>query len=230
VQAFVVPSKFTIEKLRMHGFPRQKLIHIPSFFNFEFISKKSPITYEPFALYIGRIEPEKGILTLIQSFENTEFHLKIIGFSNNGFDTELKAYLRGKNHHIEFLGEMRFDEIQTYLSKCAFTIVPSECYDNFPNTILESFAFEKCVIATNTGSLKEIVIDNETGLLFKLKDSQDLRSKVAYLFRDEGVCRTLGKNAFNTLHKEYSSQGHYKNLINLFEKVIQDYQPVKKLA
>ena len=40
------------------------------------------------------------------------------------------------------------------ICECAFTIVPSEWYDNFPNTILESFAFRKCVVATNIGSLK----------------------------------------------------------------------------
>src|SRR4029079_19269786 len=54
VDAFVVPSKFTLEKLRSYGFPSQKLVHIPSFFNFQTISKELQITYEPFALYIGR--------------------------------------------------------------------------------------------------------------------------------------------------------------------------------
>ena len=167
VQAFVVPSKFTLEKLRDYGFPAESLVHIPSFFNFQSISKELQITYEPFALYIGRIEPEKGLLTMVKSFENTEFNLKIIGFSISGFDEELKDYLKDKNHNIEFLGKKGFDEIQIYLSKCSFTVVPSEWYDNFPNTILESFAFKKCAIATNTGSLKELVIDNETGLLFR---------------------------------------------------------------
>lgn len=224
IQAFVVPSKFTLEKLMVHGFPQQSLVHIPSFFNFEFISTKSEITYEPFALYIGRIEPEKGLLTLVKSFEDTSFHLKIIGFSSTGFDEELKDYLKDKNHHIEFLGKKGFDEIQVYLSKCSFTIVPSEWYDNFPNTLLESFAFKKCAIATNTGSLKELVIDNETGLLFKIKDVEDLRSKIAWLFGNETICRNLGENAFNMLNKEYSAGEHFKKLNNLFNKVVENYK------
>lgn len=228
VQAFVVPSKFTLEKLRDYGFPKQSLVHIPSFFNFQSISKELQVAYEPFALYIGRIEPEKGLLTLIKSFENTEFNLKVIGFSMSGFDEELKDYLEGKKHHIEFLGKKGFDEIQIYLSKCSFTVVPSEWYDNFPNTLLESFAFKKCAIATNTGSLKELVIDNETGLLFKLKDVQDLRSKITYLFGNGAICQNLGENAFNKLNKEYSAQEHYKKLNHLFEKVLEDYRIEKK--
>lgn len=230
IQAFVIPSNFTLEKLNIFGFPQQSLVHIPSFVNFQFISKELQITYEPFALYIGRIEPEKGLLTLVKSFENTEFNLKIVGFSNSGFEEELKDYLKDKNHHIEFLGRKEFDEIQIYLSKCSFTIVPSEWYDNFPNTILESFAFKKCTIATNIGSLKELVINNETGLLFKIKDFQDLKSKISYLFGNETICQNLGENAFNMLNKEYSAQEHYNKLIKLFKNVIENYQTVKKLV
>lgn len=228
VQAFVVPSKFTLEKLRIHGFPKEHLVHIPSFFNFEFISKELKITYEPFALYIGRIESEKGLLTLVKAFENTTFHLKIIGFSITGFDDELKDYLKDKNHHIEFLGKKGFDEIQVYLSKCSFTIVPSECYDNFPNSLLESFAFKKCAVTTNTGGLKELVIDNETGLLFEIKDIPDLKKKITYLFSNEAICQNLGENAFNKLNNEYSAREHYKKLSNLFENVVTNYQTANK--
>lgn len=227
VQAFVVPSKFTLGKLQQHGFPQNKLVHIPSFFNFEFITNKQEITYEPFALYIGRIESEKGLLSLVKAFENTNFNLKIIGFSSTGFEDELKDYLKDKKHHIEFLGKKGFDEIQYYLSKCSFTLVPSEWYDNFPNTLLESFAFKKCAVATNTGSLKELVIDNETGLLFKLKDIDDMRSKVSYLFSNNDICKKLGENAFDMLNKEYSSSEHYKKLDTLFETVVENYRTRK---
>ena len=224
IQAFVVPSRFTLEKLAVYGLPKSKLIHIPSFFNFSSIPEKSKTVYLPYSLYVGRIEPEKGLLTLVKAFENTPFNLKIIGFSTGGFEQELKEYLQDKNHNIEFLGRKSFVEIQSYLNKCAFTIVASEWYDNFPNTILESFAFRKCVIATNTGSLKEIVIDNETGLLFSLKDIMDLRKKVEYLFRNETICRQLGENAFNKLNNEYSENRHYCALINLFNQVIEQHR------
>ena len=224
VQAFVVPSMFTLEKLQAHGFPKQNLIHIPSFFNFESVSKDLKISYEPFALYIGRIEPEKGLLTLVKSFENTNFKLKIIGFSASEFDKELQEYLKDKNHNIEFLGRKDFNEIQVYLSKCLFTLVPSEWYDNFPNTILESFAFKKCVVATNTGSLKELVLDNQTGLLFNIKDINDLRSKITHLFNNNSDCEQLGEKAFKLLNDKYSGKEHYNKLINLFNTVVANFQ------
>jgi glycosyltransferase involved in cell wall biosynthesis len=224
IQVFVVPSMFTIEKLKAYGLPSSKIVHIPTFFNFRSIPEAPEISYEPFALYVGRIEPEKGLLTLIKAFESTGFNLKIIGFSTSGFDDELKNYLKNKNENIEFLGRKSFNEIQGYLCKCAFTIVPSEWYDNFPNSILESYAFRKCVIATNIGSLKEMVLDGETGLLFKIKNHLDLREKITRLFNNGAECRRLGLNAFARLNTEYSEKEHYVKLIKIFSSVIEAYQ------
>jgi len=223
IQAFVVPSMFTIEKLKTYGLPASKVVHVPTFFNFQSISATSEISYEPFALYIGRIEAGKGLMTLVKAFEGTDFNLKIIGFSSSGFEDELKSYVQNKTANIEFLGRKSFNEIQHYLSKCAFTVAPSEWYDNFPNSILESFAFRKCVIATNIGSLKEMVSDNETGLLFKIKDHQELREKISYLFQNEAECRRLGLNAFARLNTEYSEKQHYDRLIKIFSSVIEGY-------
>ena len=224
IQAFVVPSMFTIEKLKAYGLPSSKIVHIPTFFNFQSIPETSEISYEAFALYIGRIEPEKGLLTMVKAFEGTRFNLKIIGFSTSGFDEELKNYVRDKNGNIEFLGRKSFEEIQNYLRKCAFTIVPSELYDNFPNSILESFAFKKCVVATNIGSLKEMVLADETGLLFKIKDHLGLREKITYLFDNKVECMRLGLNAFARLNAEYSEKEHYNKLIKIFSSVVEAYR------
>jgi len=226
IQAFVVPSRFTRDKLIEYGIPGSKLVHIPTFFNFRSNDQRSETEYRPFALYVGRIEPEKGLMTLVRAFENTGFNLKIIGFSSSGFEEQVKDYLRNKQHHVEFLGKKSFEGIKPYLNTCAFTIVPSECYDNFPNSVLESFAFRKCVVATNTGSLKEVVLNRETGLLFDLKNVADLRNKIEYLFANTELCREMGENAFRRLQNEYSAEKHYCSLINLFGQVVAQHKHV----
>src|ERR1044072_5461497 len=96
IQSFVVPSKFTMEKLESYGFAKSKLMHVPTFFNKRSLLPDSKIKYGSFALYIGRIEPEKGLMTLIRSFENTGLNLKIIGFSSSGYENEVKKYLENK--------------------------------------------------------------------------------------------------------------------------------------
>ena len=217
IDAFVVPSSFTLSKLEQYGIKSSKLNHIPTFFNKKEDDPK--VEYRPFALYVGRIEKQKGLFTLIKTFVGTDFNLKIIGFSNNGYENELKAYLEGERHNIEFLGRMDFAQIVPYLKSCLFTVVPSEWYDNFPNVILESFAYKKAVIATDFGSLPELVKNDETGFLFKYADVDDFRQKVRLMFENERHAKEMGEHAYEQICSMYSPDVHYAKLMDLFNCV-----------
>lgn len=218
IDAFVVPSSFTMERLKEYGISQEKLNHIPTFFNLKEINPQ--VEYKPFMLFVGRIEKQKGLMTLIRAFENTEYNLKIIGFSNDGYEDELKNYLNNKKHNIEFLGRKNFEEIVPYLKTCLCTTVPSEWYDNFPNVILESFAYKKPVIATNFGSLPELVHDNQTGLTFHYADISDFKSKIKFMFDNVEKAKYMGENGYEQVLTLYSPQQHYKQLFSLFNKVI----------
>jgi glycosyltransferase involved in cell wall biosynthesis len=218
VDAFVVPASFTLNKLHQYGIPEEKLYHIPTFFN----GKEEPlqIEYQPFFLYVGRIEKEKGLKTLVQAFVNTDRRLKIIGFSSDDYDADLKNYLQGEKHAIEFLGKMNFADIIPYLSTCLCVIVPSEWYDNFPNVILESFAYKKPVIATNIGSLPELVQTNETGFTFEYASVISLKEKIEYFLNNPLEAKRMGENAYSKLINNYSPQIHYSQLIHLFNSLL----------
>lgn len=235
VDAFVVPSTFTISKLHEYGIPHEKLHHIPTFFN---LKEENPqVEYQPFVLFVGRIEKQKGLMTLVKAFEDLPYNLNIIGFSNDGYEDELKQYLGrpingdmnieetctyGKNGNIHFLGRKKFDEIVPYLKSCLCTVVPSEWYDNFPNVILESFAYKKAVIATNFGSLPELVHDGDTGLTFKYADPKDLQERVEYMLAHPELAKQMGEKGYKLIETKYSPQTHYQTLMNLFGKVIEE--------
>lgn len=222
IDAFVVPSSFTLGKLQEYGIPKNKLYHIPTFFN---LKEENPIVeYKPFILFVGRIEKQKGLMTLIKAFENTNYNLKIIGFSNDGYEDELKNYLVGKKHNIEFLGRKNFEEIIPYLKNCLCTTVPSEWYDNFPNVILESFAYKKAVIATDFGSLPELVHNNETGLTFKYANINDFKEKIVYIFEHNEEAKKMGENGYKQILSSYSPTQHYTQLIQLFNQIINKYE------
>lgn len=214
IDAFVVPSEFTLKKLNEYGISKEKLHHIPTFFNLK--EEKPNVEYHPYFLFVGRIEKQKGLMTLIKAFENTTYKLKIIGFSNDGYEDKLKNYLEGKQHHIEFLGRKSFDEIIPYLKSCLCTLVPSEWYDNFPNVVLESYAYKKAVIATDFGSLRYMVEDGKTGLTFKYKDVEDLRSKIVYMYEHQEYAQNMGEKAYQQLVVKYSPAVHYEMLMKLF--------------
>ena len=221
IEKFIFPSSFTLNKYIEGGYPKEKLVYLPTPFNENTLRKDLEISYEPFALYIGRIDPDKGLETLIDAFVGTDFKLKIIGFSSvPGFQEKLEKKLAEKQHRIEFLGKMDFFKMQEYLARCLFTVIPSEWYDNLPNTLLESYAFGKCVVATNLGSLSENVESGKTGLLFKCKDFQELRAQAETLFSNASLAVQYGKNAKHLLEEKFSGENHVHNLLDLFQSAI----------
>lgn len=234
IDQFVVPSEFTYEKLHEYGIPYEKLNHVPTFFNLKEMDPQ--VEYKPYVLFVGRIEKQKGLMTLIKAFEELPYELKIIGFSNDGYENELKAYLGrpvnasesldstiyGKNGNIQFLGKMTFEEIAPYLKSCLCTTVPSEWYDNFPNSLIESYAFKKAVIATDFGSLQYMVVDGETGLKFKYADIEDFRQKITLMFEHQDEAKKMGEAGYKLVETKYSPEAHYKSLMELMEKVVKN--------
>ena len=221
ISKFIFPSTYTMSKFVENGYDENKCVHIPTLFNDNTIRKDLQIEYKPFALFIGRTDPDKGLMTLLDAFIGTDFNLKIIGFSSvAGYYEKLQLYVKGKKHNIEFLGKMEFNKMQEYLSKCLFTIVPSEWYDNLPNSILESYAMHKCVVATNVGSLTENILDKKTGLLFNYKDAEDLKAKITYLFEHPEKAKEYGEMARRQIDTKFSIENHVKKVCEVFEEVV----------
>jgi glycosyltransferase involved in cell wall biosynthesis len=221
ISAFVIPSKFTISKFVEYGVKEDKIYHIPTFFNKSTIND-SNIEYHDFVLYIGRVDQDKGLMTLIKAFERSKRKLIIIGDSSSNYNYILQKYLDGKDHNIEFIGKLAFTEIQEYLRTCLFTICPSEWYDNFPNTILESFAFKKMVIASNIGSLTELVEHKYSGLLFQTGNWEELEELIEVSFINKTTTINMGIQAYEKLSTEYSSELHYSRLLTVFNKLIDE--------
>lgn len=176
-------------------------------------------------------------MTLVKAFEELSYELKIIGFSNDGYEDSLKQYLGrpikgdsnieesctyGKNGNIQFLGKKTFEEIVPYLKTCLCTTVPSEWYDNFPNSLIESYAFKKAVIATDFGSLQYMVKEGETGLKFKYADIEEFREKICWMFEHQDEVQKMGEAGYNLIETIYSPEAHYKALIELMERVVRN--------
>lgn len=219
ISAFVIPSDFTAQKFREWRALSKKIHCIPTFYNNTYDDDTDKVRYENFFLYIGRVDPDKGLMTLVRAFEETPYKLIIIGSSIEGYDGILKEYLKDKNHNISFTGKLDFKNIQPYLKSCLCTICPSVSYDNLPNSVLESYGNKKAVIASKLGSLIDLIIDNQTGLCFSHGNHIELRSKVEYLYANQSEAIRLGEQAYDKLLTDYSESLHYDSLLHLFNSV-----------
>jgi glycosyltransferase involved in cell wall biosynthesis len=222
VSYIVAPSSFTISKLKLK-LSKNHFVHIPTFIN---PAEKYNPKLGDYALYAGRIEEEKGIMTLIKAFEGTKHKLKIVGKSSTEYDEKIREYVEdSKISNIEFTGFKQGEELWNIYRKARCVIVPAEWYENMPNMLLEGMLFSKPLIVSNLGSLKELITNNQNGLLFEPKNVTELRKKIELIFKNDKLAKKLGKNAYNEAITKYSPEKHYQRLISVFNKAIMEERP-----
>lgn len=215
VDAFVTPSQYLREKLIANGFAAEKIHCIPTF------TSSSAKAEEPvlgqYGLYFGRIAEEKGVETAVMAYETLPDHrLVIMGDDTTEEAVRLKAYV--KEHtlaNIDFIGYKSGAELEDVIRNARFTLIPSIWYDNLPNTALESFRFSKPVIASNIGSLPELVEDGVNGFLFQPGNCKEMAKRILQL-DDESLVISMGQNSNRKLKEIFSSERHYHALMDVF--------------
>ncbi|MDD5691363.1 MAG: glycosyltransferase family 4 protein [Candidatus Omnitrophica bacterium] len=215
IDSYIVTSEFSKNKLIEFGLEEKKIFLKNNFLAIEGQESREDNNY---ALYLGRFVDYKGVNTLMKVFETLpSSKLKIIG--EGPLEKRLYSFASLHNN-IELLGKVSKDSVFEAIKKSSFIIFPSECYENMPMVIIESFAFSKPVIASNLGAIKEFVIDGVNGLLFEPGNAKDLAEKVAYLFSHDKERIKMGKNANRTFRERFDKERNYNELISIYEKTI----------
>lgn len=218
IDMFITPSEFLKKKLVANGFNAEKIVCIPTF-----TASKTEVgapKVGTYGLYFGRVTEEKGVETVIQAYEKLPgYQVKIMGDDTTEEAVRLKKYVEEKHlDNIEFLGFKGGAELEDVIKGARFTLIPSIWYDNLPNTALESFQYSKPVIASNIGSLPELVVDGFNGYLFEPGNAQELAEKIQW-FDGDNIVLKMGANSRRHLEDRFAPQTHYDALINLFKEV-----------
>lgn len=218
VDAFIISSEFGKRKVSEAGLPSEKIFVKPHFIE-PGDGRRQP--HEDYALFVGRLAEYKGISTLIKAFIRLKsYNLKIVGVGP--LYEQLKQQLKNCGN-IELMGHVTDKELSRLLKKAAFLVCPSECYDNTPRVIVESFACGVPVIAGDIGSMRELVEDGRTGLLFSPGNSSELADKIQRLINDKNLVFTMGRNALERYQRSHSRQASYNKLTEIYESVIKNY-------
>ena len=216
---FIAPSRFIAERFVDAGFPQNKIKVIPNFFDPNIKAAEIPRSGDDsFALYAGRLSHEKGVATLIEAWQKMppECRLKIAG--TGPLSERLKEQAKD-SRNIEFLGFVPPEKISAIRAKARFTIVPSEWWENAPLTIIESFADGIPVLGANIGGIPELVVPNETGVLFEPGNAADLKAQAFYLWNRPERCIELGANARETALSKYTPEKLIPEIINAYKSV-----------
>jgi len=218
ISGFICLTEFFKIKMQEAGVPDSKLFVRPNFVYAPPLPSGSGAVGQ-YALFLGRLSPEKGCWTLIHAFERMpQVPLKILGTGPQ--EQELKDYVRQKGiGNIEFLGFKSGDEKWQVLRNALCLVVPSEWYENFPVTVLEAFMASKPVIAARMGGLPYIVEDGQSGLLFEAGQVDQLVKKVQQLSHNPAEALRMGARGRFLSETKYGPEQGYANLMSIFSQV-----------
>lgn len=142
--------------------------------------------------YIGRLEHEKGVLNLIESFRSIPTNSAELWIAGAGGNCE--SYLRKLPlpSNIRLLG---YVNSFNFYHQIDCTIVPSLINDTLPGVVYESLSFGKPVIGANRGGIPEMIRPGENGFLFDPENRQNLPSLILQLIKDPNMLDALSKGA-----------------------------------
>lgn len=218
IDHFFAPSQSTYSIFKEFDFPISNVSVLPHFsYGTSGISITGPaseMTSPPYALYVGRIEKNKGIFPLIQVFGKSGKPLIIVGAGN--YSEEMKKYCAKNGFvNIAFKGYVPPEKLNDYYQGSLFTVLPSLWYEVFGLSIVESFNYAKPVVASDIGSVPEIIEDGKTGLLYRADDEEDLCKKVNWMFANQEKARMMGLNGKRSLSSKYSCDSYWEKLQKL---------------
>jgi glycosyltransferase involved in cell wall biosynthesis len=217
VELFVAPSRSLRERMIAHGVEPSRIVHVPHAISLEGYEP----TYEPggYAAYIGRLAVGKGADVVLKAAARVpEVRFVIAGTGPLKDDLEAEAAHLGLDN-VEFLGYVTGGELRSAFSGALCVIVPSECFENSPITVFESFAYGKPVVGASIGGVPELVVDGETGLLFEPGDAEALGDRIRALAADRRRATEMGRAARARLERDHSPEIHCDRILEIYERV-----------
>jgi starch synthase len=195
---------------------------------------------QPYVLFVGRITRQKGVTHLVDAIRYLPPNTQVVLCAGAPDTPEIAAEMRSKvdearayNPNIVWIDKMvtKQEAIQLY-SNCAVFCCPS-VYEPFGIINLEAMACQAPVVASATGGILEVVVDNVTGYLvpfeqdpttsFPTKPDQfarDLAAKLSDLLADTAKAKQFGQAGRKRVEEHFSWTAIADQTIDLYKNLI----------
>ena len=216
IDAYIALTNFARDKFKEANFPPEKLHVKPNFLD----PDPGPGNGDAnFALFVGRLTEEKGVRSLFPAWQNSsvKIPLKICG---DGPLQDLVKTAVSQNPNIEYLGRRPLPEILDLMGRATVLIFPSLWYEGLPRTIVESFARATPVIASNLGSMKELITESRTGALFTPGNATDLARAVTDLQANETLRTTMRRAAREEFETKYDPARNHLMMLDIYNQAL----------
>jgi glycosyltransferase involved in cell wall biosynthesis len=222
VDRFIVLTEFAKSRYAKAGLPMEKFAVKPNFL-FEPPAPPAAAAPRPAGIprlvYVGRLSAEKGIATLLHAKKRSRsYQLDIVG------DGPLREEVRraaAEDEQIIWHGFQQSDGVCQIIRESDALIFPSECYENFPITLLEAMALGKAAVVSDMGGLREIVVEGDTGWVFEARSAESLAAAIEKSLEDQGQLAARGDASRARYESLYGPEKNFARLKEIYQSVME---------
>lgn len=218
----ITPSEFYKNKIEEASIANCPVVHmanfLPSDTQYRAVNKVGD-----YILYFGRLSREKGIITLVEAYmqSNCGLPLYIVGTGPIKDEIENKVKEFGMTDKIKLLGFKSGQELKDIVADCRCVCLPSEWYENGPYSIMEAMAAGKPVIVSNLGGLPELVDDGITGYIVPAKDVEKLAEAIKKMSdMPTEILLVMGQAACEKAENLFSAEKYHREIIKKYNEVM----------
>ena len=199
--------------------------------NVAFLKRKFKIE-GPVILFVGRLIDWKGTVYLIKAMPEILQRFPAAKVLMIGSGPQKAELLRltadiGAEDHIVIIDRLPQQELAVYYSMADIFVLPSIVNEigeteGLGVVLLEAMACGLPVIGSRVGGIEDIIIDGQTGLLARQKDSQDLADKIVKLLSDESLRKKIIRNAHHLVNTKFSWEVVTLRFIETYRDALND--------
>ncbi len=170
-------------------------------------------------LYIGRIEPNKGIDYIFEACnvlknDCMKFHLHFAGKE----ETEgqyIPKFKEAFGDNFTYHGIVSGEPKTELLKRCDIFLLPS-FYEGLPMSLLETMSFGQVPVVTSVGSIPMVVEEKTNGILIRTKNCKDIVNALITLNENRDLLNKFSQNAQYTIFNKFDNEKYVKVLNDLY--------------
>ena len=187
----VVPSQFLVDVYTKYGLTAKAIYNFVDGANFKFRERE---TLQSTFLSNRNFEAHYHVSDVLRAFQIIQKRFATAKLFVAGFGTEelqLKDLAKElKLENVEFVGKISNEEMARLYERTDIYLNTS-IVDNMPLSFIEAFSCGLPIVSYSTGGIPYLVENNQTGLLVKTKDFENLARKAIFLLENQEFAKKI---------------------------------------
>jgi glycosyltransferase involved in cell wall biosynthesis len=208
----IVMTEWSKKRLVEAGFGQDKIEVLP---NVVSIPEKKGSIGGDYVLFVGRLSEEKGVSILLDA----AVHLPNISFIVVGDGPDRTFLEIDSLANVTFLGWQTKSQLDVLYDRARMVVVPSICYETFGLVAAEAMAHSAPVIGSRLGGLAEVILENETGLLYEAGNAAMLIEKILLIWENIELGIQYGNAGFSRASMCFSDEAYFERLDQIYNQI-----------